>query len=59
MVAETFMGDPRWVDYIVAVRRGGNPSLTWRQYIAALEYRRPQQVSHHERHYPEIYPTIC
>ena len=50
-VAETFMQDPRWVDYIVAVRRGDNPSLTWRQYVAALEYRRPQQGSHQERHH--------
>ena len=46
-VAETFMGDPRWEDYIVADRRGGDPSLTWKQYIAALDYRRPQQGGHH------------
>ena len=51
------MGDTRWVDYIVTVRRSGNPSLTWSQYLAALEHGRPQQVSHPERPYPrEPYP---
>ena len=51
------MGDTRWVDYIVAVRRGGNPSLTWSQFLAALEHGRPQQVSHPERPHPrEPYP---
>ena len=43
-VAETCMEDPRWLDFIAAVRSGGNPGLTWRQYLAALEHGRLQQV---------------
>ena len=39
-VAETFMRDPRWEHYIVAVRRGGDPSLTWSQF---LERGRPHR----------------
>ena len=29
------MEDPRWEDYIKAVRCGDNPTLTWRQYVLA------------------------
>ena len=51
MMADTFMQDPRWTNYITEVRRGDNPSLTWKQYIAALEYQRLQPSSHPERHW--------
>ena len=50
-VADTFMEDPRWTDYITEVRRGDNPSLTWKQYTAALEYQRLQPSSHQEQHW--------
>ena len=55
-VADTFMEDPRWEDYIKAVKCGDNPTLTWRQYVLAqrvsaglatllaLGYRRPRQL---------------
>ena len=51
MMADAFMQDPRWNDYTKEVRCGDNPSLTWKQYVAALEYKRPQQGSHQERHW--------
>jgi hypothetical protein len=56
-VAETFMGDPRWEDYIVAVRRGGDPSLTWSQFLAAVEYGRPQQRRPHAGQAATSYPS--
>ena len=34
-VEDTFMEDPRWEDYIKAVKCGDNPTLTWRQYVLA------------------------
>ena len=50
-VADTFMEDPRWTDYIKTVKYGDNPSLTWKQYTAALEYKRQQPSSHQEQHW--------
>jgi hypothetical protein len=46
MMANAFMQDPRWEAYTTKVRRGDNPSLTWKQYIAALEYKRQQAQTH-------------
>ena len=34
-VEDAFMEDPRWEDYIKAVKCGDNPTLTWRQYVLA------------------------
>ena len=52
-VADTFMEDPRWTDYIETVKCGDNPSLTWKQYTAALEYKRHQPSSHQEQHWTQ------
>ena len=38
-VAETHMEDPRWLDFIAAVRSGDSPGLTWVRYLAELEHR--------------------
>jgi hypothetical protein len=43
-VAETHMEDPRWLDFIAAVRSGDSPGLTWVRYLAELEHERPQKV---------------
>ena len=44
MVAETHMEDPRWLDFIAAVRSGEYPGLAWVRYLAQLEHGRPQKV---------------
>ena len=46
-VADTFMEDPRWTDYIETVKHGDNPSLTWKQYTAELKC---MPGSHQEQH---------
>ena len=49
-VADTFMQDPRWQDYMRVVRSGLSAGLSWKQYIAAIE--NTQRWGNHEaRHW--------
>ena len=50
MVADAFMQDPRWEDYMKVVRSKLSVGLTWRQYVAALVCTQ-QRSDHQARHW--------
>ena len=49
-VADAFIEDPRWQDYMRVVESGLTPGLTWWQYVAAVENTR-RWSNHEERHW--------